>query len=86
MRLGIFILLGLTAIVNSLNQLSFSGGGSFGAVEIGILKRLLETENKQYDLYTGISAGALNAGYLSYYKNMNLGIKSAEFLYSNIHP
>jgi predicted patatin/cPLA2 family phospholipase len=84
MRLGIFILLGLTAIVNSLNQLSFSGGGSFGAVEIGILKRLLETENKQYDLYTGISAGALNAGYLSYYKNMNLGIKSAEFLYSNI--
>lgn len=84
MRLGIFILLGLTAIVNSLNQLSFSGGGSFGAVEIGILKRLLETENKQYDLYTGISAGALNAGYLSYYKNMNLGIKSAELLYSNI--
>jgi predicted patatin/cPLA2 family phospholipase len=84
MRLGIFILLGLTAIVNSLNQLSFSGGGSFGAVEIGILKRLLETENKQYDLYTGISAGALNAGYLSYYKNMNLGIKNAELLYSNI--
>lgn len=84
MRLGIFILLGLTSIVNSLNQLSFSGGGSFGAVEIGILKRLLETEHKQYDLYTGISAGALNAGYLSYYKNMNLGIKSAELLYSNI--
>ena len=84
MRIGVFILLGLTTIVNSLNQLSFSGGGSFGAVEIGILKRLLETENKQYDLYTGISAGALNAGYLSYYKNLNLGVKSAEVLYSNI--
>lgn len=84
MRIGVFILLGLTTIVNSLNQLSFSGGGSFGAVEIGILKRLLETENKQYDLYTGISAGALNAGYLSYYKNMDLGVKSAEVLYSNI--
>ena len=84
MRICVFILLGLTTIVNSLNQLSFSGGGSFGAVEIGILKRLLETENKQYDLYTGISAGALNAGYLSYYKNLNLGVKSAEVLYSNI--
>jgi NTE family protein len=72
-----------TSIV-SLNQLSISGGGSFGAVEIGILKRLQELENKNFDLYTGISAGALNAGYLSYYKNLNLGIKSAELLYSNI--
>jgi predicted patatin/cPLA2 family phospholipase len=70
--------------VRALNQLSFSGGGSFGAVEIGILKRLMETDHKEFDLYTGISAGALNAGYLSYYKNLNLGIKSAEALYSNI--
>lgn len=69
---------------NALNQLSFSGGGSFGAVEIGILKRLIEKEDKQFDLYTGISAGALNAGYLSYYKNLNLGVKSAETLYSSI--
>ena len=67
-----------------MKQLSFSGGGSFGAVEIGILKKLQEIENKQFDLYTGISAGALNAGYLSYYNNLNLGIKSAELLYSNI--
>ena len=73
-----------SSIASALNQLSFSGGGSFGAVEIGILKRLMETDPKQFDLYTGISAGALNAGYLSYYKNLNLGIKSAELLYSNI--
>ena len=72
------------AFANALNQLSFSGGGSFGAVEIGILKRLQELENRKYDLYTGISAGALNAGYLSYYKDLNLGIKSTELLYSNI--
>lgn len=80
----ILFLLSFITSVNTLNQLSFSGGGSFGAVEIGILKRLQELENKNYDLYTGISAGALNAGYLSYYKNLNLGIKSAELLYSNI--
>jgi predicted patatin/cPLA2 family phospholipase len=78
------IILFFGAFTSALNQLSFSGGGSFGAVEIGILKRLMETDNKQFDLYTGISAGALNAGYLSYYKNLNLGIKSAESLYSNI--
>jgi NTE family protein len=79
-----FIFCFLSTFANALKQLSFSGGGSFGAVEIGILKRLSEMENREYDLYTGISAGALNAGYLSYYKNLNLGIKSAELLYTNI--
>lgn len=62
--------------VASLNQLSFSGGGSFGAVEIGIAKYVVEKDRrpekdqrpekeptKTYDLYTGISAGALNSGF-----------------------
>ena len=70
---------------NAFNQLSFSGGGSFGAVEIGILKRILETEYKTYDLYTGISAGALNAGFLSYFSNLKTGIKSAEKMYDSMH-
>jgi len=70
---------------NALRQLAFSGGGSFGAVEIGILKRILETENSQsYDLYTGISAGALNAGFLSYFSNLKTGVKSAEIMYAGI--
>jgi predicted patatin/cPLA2 family phospholipase len=75
----------LFTVNNALRQLAFSGGGSFGAVEIGILKRILETENNQYyDLYTGISAGALNAGFLSYFSNLNTGVKSAEKMYSSI--
>ena len=80
------VLLGIMLIsVSSLNQLSFSGGGSFGAVEIGILKRVVElNKNVKYDLYTGISAGALNAGFLSYYSNINQGIKTAETIYSSI--
>ena len=86
------------------NQLSFSGGGSFGAVEIGILKRILEIEqgntksknvyNKffrrtnnilKYDLYSGISAGALNAALLSYFSDINYGIKIIENLYKYIN-
>jgi predicted patatin/cPLA2 family phospholipase len=35
-------------------------------------------------LYTGISAGALNAGFLSYYSDIKLGIKTAEEIYSSI--
>lgn len=80
----IFILLSILSFTSALNQLSFSGGGSFGAVEIGILKRINEIEPKKYDLYTGISAGALNAGFLSYYSNINTGIKTAEKLYSSM--
>jgi len=70
---------------NAFNQLSFSGGGSFGAVDIGILKRILETDYKTYDLYTGISAGALNAGFLSYFSNLKTGVKSAEKMYDSMH-
>ena len=81
----IFILLSILSFTSALNQLSFSGGGSFGAVEIGILKRVIElNKNTKYDLYTGISAGALNAGFLSYYSNIKVGIKTAETLYCNI--
>jgi predicted patatin/cPLA2 family phospholipase len=81
----LFILLSFLTFANALNQLSFSGGGSFGAVEIGILKRVIElNKNTKYDLYTGISAGALNAGFLSYYSNINTGIKTAEKLYSSM--
>lgn len=68
----------------SFNQLSFSGGGSFGAVEIGIAKHIAETDSKEYDMYTGISAGALNSGFLSYFKNLTAGIKFAEKVYGEI--
>ena len=72
----------ITAIAT--NQLSFSGGGAFGAVEIGILKRVYEDDSTNYDRYTGISAGGLNAGFLSHYEKIHDGIIAAEKLYSNI--
>jgi len=81
----IFFFFILFNVINALNQLSFSGGGSFGAVEIGILKYVMElNKGTNYDLYTGISAGALNAGFLSYYSDINKGIQTSEILYSNI--
>jgi len=80
-----FVLLSIAIkFVISLNQLSFSGGGSFGAVEIGILKKINEMNPKKYDLYTGISSGALNAGFLSYYDKLSLGISNAERIYTTI--
>ena len=78
-------LLSFSSVSCVLNQLSFSGGGSFGAVEIGIIKSLMERKVINFDLYTGISAGALNAGFLSYYKNINEGITRAENIYKTIN-
>lgn len=69
---------------NGLNQLAFSGGGAFGAVELGIIKKLQTYSNTKYDIYTGISAGGINAGYLSHFKDLDQGIKSAEIFYSTV--
>ena len=48
------------------NILSFSGAGSFGAVEVGILDNLFPSL-PAFDMLTGVSAGGLNVGFLSYY-------------------
>jgi NTE family protein len=83
--LNVVLFLQLFVFTRAINQLSLSGGGSFGAVEIGILKRIVETDAKTYDLYTGISAGALNAGFLSYFSNLKNGVSAAEKMYKSIH-
>lgn len=80
-----FLLFGLWVSGSSaLNQLSFSGGGAFGAVEIGIIEKLQFLEPKNYDFYTGISAGGLNSGYLSHFENLTEGIEGAKSFYRQI--
>lgn len=55
------------------NILSFSGAGSFGAVEVGILDKLTQPSSNMpaFDMLTGVSAGGLNVGFLSYYSANN---------------
>jgi predicted patatin/cPLA2 family phospholipase len=45
--------------------LSLSGGGSYGAFEMGIVSKLIDSKNGGWDLITGVSAGSINAGFLS---------------------
>jgi predicted patatin/cPLA2 family phospholipase len=67
------------------NVLSFSGGGAFGAVEVGILDAI---NLPAYDMITGVSAGGLNAGFLSYFNsdnnNMQNGIDNLKNIYSSL--
>lgn len=53
--------------------LALSGGGAFGAVQMGVLDGLIATGQAptSYDIVTGISAGGLNAAFLSYYTNIS---------------
>ena len=45
--------------------LVLSGGGSYGAFEAGIVANLIENNKGSWDFITGVSAGSLNASYLS---------------------
>lgn len=50
----------------SKKALVLSGGGSKGAFQIGVLRKLLDKNpNLDYDIYTGISVGALNTSLLA---------------------
>jgi len=53
--------------------LALSGGGAFGAVQMGVLDGLTASGQAPttYDIITGISAGGLNAAFLSYYTNVS---------------
>jgi hypothetical protein len=70
--------LSFLAVASACTGLSFRGGGSFGAVEVGMLAALLEsgTVPASVDLFTGISAGGLNAGFLA--SNMATGATLTE--------
>jgi patatin-like phospholipase/acyl hydrolase len=66
--------------------LALSGGGSFGAVEMGILDSITSDGRApvNYDIVTGISAGGLNAGFLSYYDDVRESLPSIQNIYTNL--
>jgi hypothetical protein len=63
-KISIFLFTIFSKVINSCKILSLSGGGVFGAYEIGLVSNLIE-KNKTWDLITGISSGSINAAYLS---------------------
>lgn len=79
-------LIQFTSSIDNQNQtcniLSFSGGGSFGVVEVGILSQIAMDK---YDMITGVSAGGLNAGFLSYYNNVDTNLNDGIDNLANIY-
>lgn len=48
-----------------MRALVLSGGGAKGAYQVGVLRRWLVEEERQYDIFCGISVGALNSAALA---------------------
>ena len=79
------------AFANNCNVLVLSGGGSHGAKEAGIVAQLF-SQNRSYDVITGVSAGSINAAYIASmeeYYDYNLirnlwGTLKNEDVYKNI--
>jgi len=66
--------------------LALSGGGSFGAVEVGILDALTHQKRipPTFDLITGVSAGGLNAAVLSYHDTTMAALPLMVNMYTNL--
>jgi len=52
-----------------MRALVLSGGGSKGAFQVGAIMYLMETLKFKYDIYCGVSVGAINAAHLAQYKD-----------------
>jgi len=74
------------AIQPTCHILALSGGGSFGAVEVGILDTLTHQQRipPTFDLITGISAGGLNAAVLSYHDTTIAALPLMVNMYTNL--
>lgn len=68
------------------NVLALSGGGSFGAAQMGTLDYLISAgiAPDSYDILTGISAGGLNAAFLSYSSNVSASLPAIRNIYENL--
>ncbi len=56
---------GSHVLFKEMRALVLSGGGSKGAFQVGVLKRLVESNPQGYDLICGVSVGAINAAGLA---------------------
>lgn len=48
-----------------MRALVLSGGGSKGAYQVGVLRKWIFEEGRDYDAFCGVSVGAINSGFLA---------------------
>lgn len=66
-----------------LNALVLGGGGVKGEFEVGALRRMVEL-GFEFDFFTGVSVGALNASVLAQYRSLAEGVTALTRLWDEI--
>ncbi len=91
MSIFVFLVSAAMSFVSTFAQetctvLAMSGGGAFGAVEMGVLDSLVTTKQapNTYDIVTGISAGGLNAGFLSFYDHVTDALPDIHQIFADL--
>jgi predicted acylesterase/phospholipase RssA len=51
-----------------MRALCLSGGGAKGSFQVGVLKKLIESDSSGYDVICGVSVGAINSAGLAMYR------------------
>ena len=67
-----------------MNTLVLSGGGSHGAFQVGVLERLVET-GAEFDMFCGVSVGALNASILAQHQTLADGVAQLRGIWDTIN-
>jgi NTE family protein len=67
----------------TMRGLVLSGGGSLGSFEVGAIHSLIYS-GKSYDMFSGVSVGALNSFYLSQFTDQKQGIDQLIGFWSKI--
>ena len=85
MKLLIFILFFTTVIAKSCRILSLSGGGSHGAFQAGVIKKLHD-QGLTWDIITGVSAGSFNTAFLGLFsqEDQDLGVELMQNTWLNM--
>jgi predicted patatin/cPLA2 family phospholipase len=74
----------LTGVSSRCKVLVLSGGGSYGAFEASVVESLANTPSEDWDVVSGVSAGSINALYISTFNLGKLNTTSFESIWRNI--
>lgn len=66
-----------------MRALVMSGGGSLGAYQVGVAK-YLASRGYDFDLFVGISVGAINAAHLAMFPSFEIGVARLEELWRKL--
>lgn len=69
-----------------MRALCLSGGGANGSYEVGAIEYLVLNQKRDYQIFAGVSVGAINAAYLAHFKpdRLDAGVNNLGNMWRNL--